>query len=252
VGVLSFDGTNDRVVAGTLASAIQNLPTGAYTVAMLVRRGSSTSNDGLWGLQSDTVDSTLEGGGWIDGAFDELQFSQTGSSTRFGGTALTNTTDPYLIVYVKTAGTTTPTWWFKNGSGGSWDNDPFSGTVPNGEAADDFLEIGSVANGDFWAGHIGLIGLWSGDMSSTNIQLLDDNWRTSDWYTSAHGTPVCLIELNTTTPVDIIGNATDIVVTEATLDAGETLDDWNFDATGGGGATNAVVVRALTTMGVGR
>ena len=96
------------------------------------------------------------------------------------------------------------------------------------------LELGAWVGGDFYNGWIALMAIWAGIMSDTHVQALKTNWRTSDFWLSAHGTPVCLIEGNTLSLVDLAGNATSLATngTAPTLDGAETMSSFNFDGIG--------------------
>jgi hypothetical protein len=160
----------------------------------------------------------------------------TGNSW-LSATQFANTANPYLFAISKAAGTATPRLGWKLGSGGAWTHEDFGGT-DNDQTTATMLEIGAWQNTDFTNAYIGVVAWWSGAMSDLNKEALDDNWRTSDWYNSAHGTPVFLAELNVAgaSVVDLIGNASSITVTGTTLDGGETLNNWNFNGTGSGAA----------------
>ena len=240
MGVLQFDGTDDRLKWTTLASPLSNASNGAWTIAALVKRG-HVNPAGEWDaicfLLSGTGSGTAEAGLSFD-EDDYLSVDLHATDALSSPTTFTNTTSPYMLVVSKGAGTVAPRLAWKLGSAGSWTHLNMTQTVPDGLAAT-MMEIGAWLTGDPFQGHIGVIAWWEGAMSDANKEALDNNWRTSDWYNSAHGTPVFLAELNVAgaSVVDLIGNATSLSATGTTLDGGETLDSWNFDGTGAAGRT---------------
>ncbi len=252
-GTLQFDGTDDRVRWTTLATALQNVSDGAWTMAVLFKR-STVSDDGVGeglaylltsGGAAQVGVSLRDAAGTSN---DSKPFIDVGSGP-LGFQQLSSTTSPYLLVVHKASGTTTPAYSWKLGSGGAWTHDVFDITLANGSAAG-ILEVGAWEASDFFAGWIGVVAFWEGQMSQTNREALDDNWQTSDWYNSAHGTPAVLIEFNVacTSLVDLIGNASSRSCTGTTLDSGETMNSWNYNGTGAGGGAPT---RNLTMMGVG-
>jgi hypothetical protein len=96
------------------------------------------------------------------------------------------------------------------------------------------LQIGSWQGSDFLDAWVGVSAFWSGSMSQANANALSTNWRTSDLWQSAHGTPVFLAEQNVAgaSVVDLAGNASALTATGVTLDAAETLTSWNFNGAG--------------------
>lgn len=179
-GVLKWDNTNDRVRFTTLAAALQNIPTGAYTMAFLAKRNGISNFDALGYLLSGSDPGTVQAGASFEATNNQLLMDLSGAPKWVNN--FTSTASPYMLVITKTAGTTIPNLWWKLGSGGSWTNEgAANNSQANGSAATFGLEIGAWENGDFYNGWIGLIGIWSNVMSDTNIQALDDNWRTSDW-----------------------------------------------------------------------
>lgn len=226
MGVLSFNNTSDKLTWTTLASPIANL--NAHTFAVLFRRGGTGQFDAL-GYTLDTGDAQCG----VSIANDDGLITDTGTGSRSTPGIITNTTLPYIVAVSKAAGTATPRFsWML--SGGGWTHDDGSSTE-DAPTATDSLEIGVwEASFDWFNGHIGLVAFWSGAMSDTDKEALDNNWQTSDWWNSAHGQPVFLAELNVAgaSVVDLAGNATGLTASGTTLDAAQTLASWNFDGTG--------------------
>lgn len=247
MGVLQFDGVDDRLKWTTLASALLNVSDGAWTLAVLLKRGgvaSATAYDGVSYLLSGTGNGTAKAGFSFHGVGsgdDNKIFVDVGSGSRTLIATFTNTTSPYLIVLSKGAGTVVPRAAWKVGSGGAWTHQNLNTTVADQIDAT-MIEIGAWQAEDFFTGHIGVVAWWEGAMSDADKEALDDNWRTSDWWNSAHGQPVFLAELNVAgaSVVDLAGNASSLSVTGTTLDSGETLDSWNFNGKGVVTAANSV------------
>lgn len=230
MGVLSFNGTSDKLKWTTLASALANVSDGAWTYAALFKRSGTGTFDALGYLLSGSGAGTAKAGMTITNV-DVLNIDIVGGAST--STTFTNTSSPYLFVLSKGSGAATPRLAWKLGSGGSWTHENLSSAV-NDQIAATMLEIGAWQGGDFFAGWIGVIAWWEGAMSDANKEALDDNWRTSDVWNSAHGNPQFLAECNVAgaSVVDLAGNASVLTATGTTLDSGETLDNWNFNGVG--------------------
>lgn len=242
MGVLKFDGTDDRLRWTTLAAALGNTSDGAFTMAVLCKRNAATGWGGLSYLES-AGGSTAQQGLSFNGTTDDMTID-TGSPIQFAGT-FTSTASPYLFVVSKVAGSATPRLGWKLGSGGAWAH--VAGDFATGDAiASNTLDIGVLTGTvDPFNGWVGVVAWWEGAMSDANKELLDDNWRTSDLWSSAHGQPTFLAELNVAAAsvVDLAGNASVSSHVGTTLDAAETLNSWSFDGTG---------IAAFEKTGIGR
>lgn len=233
MGVLKWDDTNDYVRFGTVAAPIVNVSDTAWTVAALVKRAGTGAN---WDAITYAVStSTIRAGMSFEGTSTDQVYMDYGSNRNTGVLKFTDTTDPYMLVLSKGAGTVVPRLGWKLGSGGAWTHTAMSGTQANTGTCN-LIDIGSwKTSTDYYNGWIGVVGWWEGAMADADKEGLDDNWRTSDWYNSSFGAPVFLVEFNVAAAslTDIMGNATGLTVPNPpTLDAGETLNSWNFDATG--------------------
>lgn len=235
MSVLKFDGTDDKLKWTTLASALANVSDGAWTLAALVKRNAT-------GAVDDAVVSLLSGSG--DGTREvNLNFSSNAPTDRasiavdaeaWSTSTFTSTTSPYLLVLSKASGTVAPRLGWKLGSGGAWTHENMDANIAD-QIASTMLEIGGrLADVNLFDGWIGLVAFWEGAMSDATKEALDDHWRTSDWWGSAHGQPVFLVELNVAgaSVMDLAGNASNLTATGTTLDAAETLNAWVFDGTG--------------------
>lgn len=233
MGVLKFDGTDDRLKWTTLASALANVSDGAWTVAALLKLEEVETINAIAYLLSGSGNGTTEAGLSITHTAGNAGVVDVDSGALFSS-SLTSTANPYLLVVSKGSGNVIPRLGWKLGSGGSWTHENGDLGLPNQSAAT-MLEIGAwQAVTDFWPAWMGLVAFWEGAMSDANKEALDDNWQTSDWWNSAHGQPAFLVELNVAgaSVIDLAGNATDFTATGTTLDSGETLNSWNFNGDG--------------------
>jgi hypothetical protein len=231
MGVLLFDGVNDTIKSTSLGSGLSNLSAGnAATLLWLIKApAGDADSDGLAYLLSGAGAGTAQFGASIDNTEDI--FMDLSSARTVLGTFQTNV---YMLLISKPAGSpATCRLHWKQGAAGAWTHTNFSGTQAFTTAAS-MLEIGAWQGADIYgSGHQGLFAAWAANFSDANAEACDDNWRTSDLYNHAAGTPVSLIQLNTTTPTDIgSSGASSLTVNGTTLDAAETLDSWNFDGTG--------------------
>lgn len=238
MGVLKFTGSQ-WLRFQTLASGLANTSDGAWTCAVLFKRVvDDAASHGLTYLLTTTP--TAQAGVSLDGT-DEIVGDLTAATGNLAGNpglACTGTTETYIAVVSKGAGTGVLTYRRYVRSTTTWSSETTSGTRADGSAAG-YLEVGTWQGGndlaDAW---IGLVGWWEGQMSQAQAESLDDNWRTSDWWNNGLGQPTALIEMNVATGslVDLASNASNLSVTGTlTVDSGETLDSWNFNGTGGGG-----------------
>lgn len=229
MGCLLFDGVDDKLKWTTLASALANASDGAWTMACLVKRV-AMGEHGIAYLESGGG-TAAEAGLTFAGADNKAYIDIDGGE--IFPTAFTSTANPYLLVVSKGAGSATPRLAWKLGSGGAWTHENADAALAD-QITSNALEIGAWTGNDPISAWVGVVAFWEGAMSDANKEALDNNWRTSDLWTSAHGTPVFLAELNVAgaSVVDLAGNATTLAATGTTLDAGETLNSWNFDGTG--------------------
>jgi hypothetical protein len=230
MGVLKFDDVDDRLGFTSLSAGLGALGQGAHTCVALVKRISDSGDfDALTYLSISG--SGINAGMSIDNN-DRIR-ADYDINTPFGPSIFTDITNPYIFALSKAAGSATPRLSWKLGSGGAWTDENLGNIVGN-QGASDQLDIANWLIGDPANCWIGLVGWWSGAMSDANKHTLDTNWRTSDWYANAHGQPLFLAQLNVAAAsvVDLMGHATNTIQVGTTLDAGETLNGWNFDGIG--------------------
>lgn len=233
MGVLKLDNVDDRLRWTTLAAALANTSDGAWTMAMVFKRASVGGDfAALSYLLSGTGNGTTRAGLSINTS--NVPLIDVGGTFSFAS-ALNSTASPYMIALSKGAGTVAPRLGWKLGSGGAWTHENAGATMID-QAAATMLDIGVwQGTGDPMDGWVGLVAWYEGAMADVNKEALDDNWSTSDIWNSAHGTPTFCAECNVAagSVVDLAGNATVTSHVGTTLDAGETLDSFNFNATGG-------------------
>ena len=231
MGVLKFDNVDDAVSFSSLDSTIANLGLGAWTCAALFRRVSDSGDTDAISYVSLSGSAT-EAGMSLE-LNDRASVDVAGGST--GSTSFTNTANPYLWAISKAGGSATPRIGWKLGSGGAWTHENLGSAIGN-QGTGDALDIGTWIGGDPANMWIGLVGYWSGVLSDAQKQELGTNWQTSDWHNNSFGQPVFLCELNVTPAnlVDLEANCVFNVSTGTTLDAGETLNSWNFNGVGTG------------------
>jgi hypothetical protein len=229
VGVLKLDGVDDRIKSTSLVTALADLPTGAYTMAWLIKFEALSGFHGLGYLLSGSGDGVVEAGlsRLSNGA---LAMDGSGLGSSFTGLEPT-AGEEHIYVLRKASGTTLPAASRYVRSTNTWTHGNGGTNVANQIAAT-MLELGAWQNGDFLDGWLGLFGAWAGQMSTSDAEALSTNWRTTDWRDHSFGDPVCLIELDTTTPDDLMDGAASLSVTGATVDSGETMDDFTFDGSG--------------------
>lgn len=238
MGVLRFTASgSNRLKWTTLAQALKDVSDGAWTCAFLVKMAANDANYAGFGyLLSSTGDGVAEAG--LGQHANDNLFSDIGSVGE--GPSLTSTTESYFVVASKAAGSSVITYSRYVESTATWTHSSPAGSIPNQIDAT-MLELGAWQNGDFFDGWMGVAAFWEGAMSQANKEALVTNWQTSDLWTSAHGQPAFLVELNVAAAsvTDLAGNASSSSHVGTALDSGETLASWNFDGTGSGSAVQA-------------
>ncbi len=238
MGVTLLDGVDDRWQWGTLATALQNTSSTAWTRLILCKRAATaigdSSFDALGYLQSGT---TIRAGFSFDGT-DHVNMDF--GSNRVTTATFTSSTDVLLMILSKGAGTVTPRIGIQVGSGGTMTHANLSGAQADTGSSDRLITGSWKGTADYFDGWIGLEAWWSGAMSDSDKASCGANWRTSDVWNVAHGTPTYLSEYNVAAAsfTDLAGNASVLTVTGTTLDTGETLGGWNFNGTGAGAAVS--------------
>lgn len=244
----------------TLAAALANVPIGAWTFAVLLKRivdpTGSTNFDGLAYLLSGSGAGVTEAGLSLTGG-DALFSDVAGLNNSNQGTnpfTVTGTAETYIVVGSRAAGTGTVLYDRYAKSSNTWiHNTPGGSTLPDQIAAT-MLEIGAWEGGDLIDdSYVGVVGIWSAAMSSTQKEELSANWRTSDWWNNSVGAPKFIAELNVAAAsvVDLAQNATGLSVTGTSLDAAETLVGWTYDGTGVVAPPSGIPGIGVGTIGMG-
>jgi hypothetical protein len=236
MATLHFDGVGDYV-RGTGNGALN----GAFTYAALVQRDAVVvAWHGLISASSATA-WTYEFG--ISNTTDLLFADINPSNARTAPTAtiVETSNDWWIAAMTKAAGTTTPRFHLRNvTTGAAWIHENGGGTQANPSSASG----GNILLGNFsgttgnpgsldddFNGDMALAGWWDGTaLSDGQINELDVNHRTSDWYNNSAGLPSSLTELNTLTPTDLRGLMA-WTVSVSGLTGGDPTS-WTFDAQG--------------------
>lgn len=240
-----------------------NLPaavdlTGAFTFAKLTRRRAT----GLWQCIVSHHDSSGTGRlslEWVQTGFDTPNglVVSTPSVFSYSQTAVTSTTDWYIVAVTKAAGNATPRFHFKDiTTGAAWIHENGK-TAMNGNGASasgGTIRVGEFEDVDDLNANDGVLGGWAAALTDLQVEALATNLRTSDWAGHAVA-PKYVHELTSKTSIpDLMGNgATLNVVNGTTVETGSDPPGWTFDGVGGGGATQqeATGSAAITTTASG-
>lgn len=262
MGTLSFDGASDRAQFSGVSATLQNIATGAWTIAAVFNKLSPAGTwDMLFGFWTDGapaggVDDRL----WLEvqsatgsGRYLTLGNSGEGSNADYGAGNIANTT-PYLAVCSKAAGSALPQTSLKNLSSGTWAHAAGNVNMTDRSVLTSFgivlCGMWTLTSGDDdFQGHLGVIAAWQGvNMDQTQRIACGTNNRTSDLYNHSVGTPHLLTELTSTAPTDLVGGWTTIDAVTATLDGAETLQ-WTFDGVGAPPFTAEAFVARVPQVG---
>ena len=240
MATLNFDGTNDRININPLSTSLNNIPNGTATIALLLRvvnyvnagmpyglRGGNLSGDYYHGinLASDQVIHDDDGTGLVSWTVPPMPFGAGGNNFwifvwDWSGAAATER------VHFSSVISAAESWTHDNSdnSGASARAGPGTGTG--------YFHIGNY-DGDPFEGDIALIAVWAGTrFSDSDAEALWVNKKTSDWYNHSAGTPDTLIELTTTTPVDIGADPVSTITLSGPTLTGADPTGWDFDGQG--------------------
>jgi hypothetical protein len=231
VGVLKFDDVDDFVKFAGPNAAVQAFPAGAKTMITVCRRETIGGWDAIFGFETvavvsetslefaNTNDHVLQDGlddARLSGGTEVAAFQGLGSSKASG------TQTPIfkswrlsdMTVLADAAATSTTTNGANIGSGG-------------------YIQVGRWQASDPFDGWIALCAAFDYQMTEAQIDECFANKRTSDIVNNSGGPPIFLTELNTLTPVDLMGGCTGAVtVSGPTLDGAVDGNGWNFDGLG--------------------
>ena len=227
MGSLRFDGVDDRLrwtsVSGPLATA------GALTAAFLIRHNSLSGFQG-YGYLLNAAGNAAQFG--LSKHSNGNLVSDTANGSDAANVDPSNATT-HIVALRKADGTVNPTF-SRFTFGGSWAHETPADTLGDAGAIG-ALELGAWLASDIFNGWMGVAAFWARQLSQAEIESLDDNWATSDFWNVSGGNPDFLAELNVAgaSVTDLAGNVSSLTATGTTLDSGQTLDSWNFDGTGG-------------------
>lgn len=231
MGVLRFDGA-DWLRFTSLATPLALTSDGAWTSAVLLKQAVDSGIQ-AYSYLCDATPTAVAGVGRTAAG---LIYTDVAGSGQVGQD-IVGTSDTFIVVASKSSGTTQLAFNLYSRSTGTWATPDTQGAHAN-QAAATMWEIATwQGGGDLANAWLGLAAFWEGQMSQTNVEHLDDNWRTSDWFQNPHGNPTGLVEMNAEAInlSDLMGNATDIAVTGSpSLDPSETLDGFLFNGDGAG------------------
>lgn len=242
MATLTFNGTSNFVEFSTLATALQNLPTGSHTLVWLVRRTvTGAVFDDPFAISNNARTQTEAALKFTrSGANDVLNYDTTRGAGD-DGVAHTSTTI-WLMAAVTCVGADTPDLTFHyrdHTANAAWTHVPAAGGVTSpglgvSPGATGFYQHGRWQTSDFFQGQIGVCAAWAGKLSNAQLDELIVNDRTTDWWNCSFGRPVHLVEFNAaaTSLVDLTGNSTLVTPTSAPALTGPDPDRWTFDGTG--------------------
>ncbi len=262
MATLRFDGVNDYIKINPITTALNNIPNGATTIAVLMRVTAFAVDYDLVGLRGGDISGgyyhglRLGGGGGGQNDYSDdngLAFSvSTGpNALRPAGTGGNN----FGIVgwdWPASNGTTRFHASGPIGSAESWGHDDAGGLNGGLQAgpgtSSGFFLIGNY-DGAWFLGDIGLVGVWVGTrFTDANWTDLWVNKKTSDWWNHPAGQPNTLIELNTATPVDIGANPVGSITVSGPALTGADPTGWTFDGTGAAAATFTLATHNVTPL----
>jgi len=166
-----FDGVDDRLAFTTLSTALRNLPTGAFTAAILMSRSSWTGGSDGWDIGwvlNDTPGppfAVRAGFEWQSSTI--LSQQDNGANHNWTHGLGTLTSIPLLCVLSKGAGTVAPQWSIKNMNTSAWTHGTASTNGQNDVAVPSTggLVFGGYPGSawtEFLAGFVGVFAAWAG------------------------------------------------------------------------------------------
>ena len=223
MGVLQFDGIDDFVEWTTLSGTLQSLSAGAVTYVVVCRTAASGVAMSPFAMLTSTPSFTH----YVSRDNSNLHsFTASQMTTAWPGSAI------YAIVASKASGSATPTWFTKNVGTNTVVANHTSSANPVSGTSSTQIEVGRLLTGEFWSGHIGVIAAFNYAMTNTQKEECLANYKTSDLANHSGGPPLFLSELITSSPTDLMENASGFSNNGPTVDTGTTFSPWTFDALG--------------------
>jgi hypothetical protein len=225
MAVRVHDGVDDFVTFSPSFS----LP-GALTVAAVVKRTDTGSEEFIFSLQDDT-----------DGILFEFGFAATSTLEAWDGVSLRNSsfvvsdvTDWHIVAVTKQAGVATPDFYEYDFSADAWQNSVGSGALDDASMLNLVATILGAAGGfGFLSGKVAVAGAWTSALLQTQVEALATNLRTTDWVDHAV-TPVWVVEPgfpDQDGPIeDLIGNKDSIAINGTTVTTDDDPPGWTFGA----------------------
>lgn len=230
MGCWKTDGVAGFGRFNSLAAPLSAIPTNTQTIAWLGRRNHTAAWSGLIAFNDSgaSVDLTMA----IDTS-DGLYYDTAVSSSNTDGVATVTTTDVRIIVFNKGDAMNNARYHVRNLTSSTTEfRANFPALLDDGNGTPGgTIDIGARAASFFANAWHGLVGCWNVNLTDAQVDQLWANKRTSDWWLNSGGTPQFLVELTSTTPVDIAKRSA-FVSFNGTIDGAETLASWNFNGTG--------------------
>lgn len=243
MATLAFDGVDDRININPLSTSLNNIPNGACTIAGLLRRNSSATDDDVFGLRGGNMSGNYYHGLRCKQPSTSDYFDDTGlAAVGFNGSAAhpvgAGGNNFFILVFDWGTGDATERLHVSGaiGSAESWghdNSDDINGGLQTGPGTGTgYFHIGNYDGGP-WLGDFALVAIWAGTrFSDADAEALWINKATTDWWNHSAGQPDTLIELNTATPTDIGSDpASSITLSGPTL-TGADPTGWTFDGRG--------------------
>lgn len=236
MAVLRLDGVDDKLKWTTLTSALQQVSVGPATCAFLIKPvalETGSTFDAFGYLLSGAGTGTVRFG--LSANSGDNLLGDYGTSTA-SAIAVQDGVSQMVVLRKPIAADLDIIYSLYSFLVGTWAHSPTISGIGLADVAATMLEVGAWQGSDPYDGYMGLASFWDGSMSQAQVEELSANWRTSDWWNNSFGQPEFLAQMNVAgaSVTDMAGNASNLTVTGTTLDAGETLDGFNFDGTGGG------------------
>ncbi len=232
-----------------------------FTFAAVVKISSTSAGQDLLNAQSANPWTTDIAGGLGTGGA-TVGFDDDSGQRLFTPSPALVAGDWYIFVATNTSPGTAndlTIYSYNITTAGGWLTSPaLTGSVTT-DSAPAFILIGGHGNegaggGDFgknganWA----LAAIWAGvALTSTQVQALSTNLRTSDWWSSAGGRPDFLVECTSLTPTDIGANASTFSATSNMSLVSDT-SGWTFDQHGRGIPNRRPAIRPIAARRPGR
>lgn len=234
MGLIKFNGTTDYLKWATLASALQNTPTAAWTMLFGIKHRVLTSKYQAYGyLLSSTGNGAVQMGLSVEPTTNDPVSDLVSSPFKFTNLDPVAGEDT-LYVVSKATGSSIASASKKVGPTGSWATQAANVAKGNASAAAQ-LQLGTWQLTDMLDGWEAVVAIWNVALTQTQREACGANWKTSDIYAAHPTKPLLLLEMNVPKAALInIGTAAISTPTSVgtTLDTAETFGDWNFDGYG--------------------